>query len=123
MRHSILLLTCLLAGCSSLNRPLTDAAFGAAGGWIGNAASDGNPAITAAGAVAGVMAGEGINAWRSKREQDAYARGFIKGRSDGVKQLYWNLQADQRHAARATNNFESHAPVTPDEQVRFKSTN
>ena len=123
MRYFILLLSCLLTGCGSLNRPVTDAVFGAAGGWIGHAASDGNPAVTAGGAVAGVMVGEGINAWRSKREQDAYSRGYVKGRSDGVKQLYWNLQAGQRHVVRATNNFESLPPVVPGGQVRFNSTN
>lgn len=121
MRLLILLLPCLLAGCASLTRPLTDATLGAAGAWIGHELSDGNPLATAGGAAAGVLVGEGVHAWKSKRDQDSYERGFIKGRSDGVKQLYWNvLQAGQRRPLGSTNTFEAAAPESGNGPVRFK---
>lgn len=116
MRPLILFLPCLLAGCASLTRPLTDATLGAAGAWIGHELSDGNPLATAGGAAAGVLVGEGVHAWKTKRDHDAYQRGFVKGRSDGVKQLYWNLQAEQRH----TNTFEAATPESGNARVRFK---
>jgi outer membrane lipoprotein SlyB len=99
---------------------LTDATLGAAGAWIGHELSDGNVIATASGAAAGVLVGEGVHAWKSKRDQDSYQRGFVKGRSDGVKQIYWNLQADQRCSLAATNTFEAAAPETGNGQVRFK---
>ena len=120
MRYLILLLPCLLTGCASLTRPFTDATFGAAGAWIGYKVSDGNVAASAGGAAAGVLVGEGIHAWKSKSEQDAYARGVVKGRSDGIKQIYWNLQAEQRHPLRSTNTFDAVAPESGNGPVRFK---
>lgn len=120
MRYLILLFPCLLAGCASLTRPFTDAGLGAVGAWIGHQVSDGNVAATAGGAAAGVLVGEGIHAWKSKREQDAYTRGLVKSRSDGIKQIYWNLQAQQRHPVRSTNTFEAVAPETRNGSVRFK---
>ena len=119
MRYLFFVLPCLFAGCASLTRPITDATLGAAGAWIGHELSDGNPLATAGGAAAGVLVGEGILAWKSKRELDSYQRGFVKGRSDGIKQLYWNLQAEQRHPISATNTFEA-APEPGNGRVRFK---
>ena len=86
----------LLAGCSNLGRPLTDAALGAGGAYLGHALSDGNPAAIAGGAAGGVLLGEGLHAWKSNQEKKAYGSGYTLGRSDGVKQLYWNLQDQQR---------------------------
>jgi len=119
MRYLILFLPCLLTGCASLTRPFTDATLGAAGAWIGHQLSD-SPAAAAGGAAAGVLIGEGIHAWKSKSEQDAYARGFVKGRSDGIKQIYWNLQAEQRHPLHSTNTFDAVAPESGNGPVRFK---
>lgn len=95
-RNPLYLILPLLTGCAQLQRPLTDAALGAGGAWAGYELSDGNPAAAAAGAAGGVLLGEGFHAWRSKSEQKAYQRGFQKGRSDGVKQLYFNLRAQHR---------------------------
>lgn len=85
----------LLASCAQLGRPLTDAALGAGGAYAGYALSDGNPAAIAGGAAGGVLLGEGIHAWKKGQEKKAYGTGYVQGRSDGVKQLYWNLQEQQ----------------------------
>lgn len=90
------LLLPLLAGCAQLARPVTDAAFGAGGAYLGHQLSDGNPLATAGGAAGGVLLAEGIHAWKSGQERKAFSSGYTQGRSDGVKQLYWNLQEQQR---------------------------
>lgn len=85
----------LLAGCAQLARPLTGAALGGGGAYLGHALSDGNPAAIAGGAAGGVLLSEGFHAWKSGQERKAYTNGYTLGRSDGVKQLYWNLQQQQ----------------------------
>ena len=85
-----------LCSCGSLQRPLTDAVLGAGGGYLGGQFSDGNPAAIAAGAGGAVLLGEGWQAWKSSGQLKAYTNGYTQGRSDGVKQLYWNLQQQQR---------------------------
>lgn len=85
----------LWSGCA-LQRPLTDATFGAGGAYLGNQLGHGNPAAIAAGAAGGVLLSEGWQAYQSRNERNAYTSGYTVGRSDGVKQLYWNLQDEQR---------------------------
>jgi len=99
MRNKIILplLTLpLLCGCTGMQRPVSDAAFGAGGGLIGDKLSNGNPAAIAGGAAGGVAVSEGFQYWKSHSQQKAYTDGYNTGRSDGVKQLYWNLQQQQR---------------------------
>lgn len=86
----------LLCGCSGLQRTLSGAAFGAGGGYLGHRLSGGDPAAAAGGAAAGVLLSEGVHAWKSNAEKKAYGEGYTMGRSTGVKQLYWNLQDQQR---------------------------
>jgi hypothetical protein len=86
----------LLCGCAALQRPVTDAALGAGGAYLGDQLSGGNPAAIAGGAAGGVLLGEGIQAWTSHSQKSAYTDGYTQGRGDGVKQLYWNLQDQQR---------------------------
>ena len=90
-----------LSGCGSLQRPVTDAALGAGGAYLGNTLSQGNPLATAGGAAGGVLLGEGFQALKSQSQKNAYRQGYTLGRSDGVKQLYWNLQNQQRERAPA----------------------
>ena len=87
---SILVVTALLTGCADFERPALDAGLGAGGGFLGSELSNGNPAITAAGAVGGIVAGEGINAFSSNARKNAYSDGYQHGRSDAVKNTYWN---------------------------------
>ena len=86
----------LLAGCSSLQRPLVDGALGAAGGYAGSQLSGGNPAAAAGGAVGGVLLGEGIHALQRRGEQQSYDQGYEQGRGAAVKDLYWQLRDQQR---------------------------
>lgn len=94
--HPFIMALPLFCGCAALQRPLTDAAFGAGGAFLGDKFSGGNPAVIAGSAGAGVLLGEGIQAWKSSSEKTAYTNGYTQGRSDGVKGRYWNLQDQQR---------------------------
>jgi len=98
--HKIILISFaalpLFCGCASLQRPVADAALGAGGGYLGDKLSGGNPAAIAGGAAGGVLLSEGVQAWKSHEQRQAYTNGYTLGRSDGIKQLYWNLQQQQR---------------------------
>jgi len=118
----LLLLPVFLTGCASVVRPLTDATLGAGGAVILNKLSGGDPAATAAGAAAGVLVGEGIHAWKTRSDQKAYAQGFQKGRSDGVKQLYWGLQAEHRNAPPPYHTFDVLIPAHRDGGVLINET-
>jgi hypothetical protein len=86
----------LLGGCALVPRPFTDAIFGAGGGLLGDKLGHGNSAAIAGGAGGGVLLSEGFQFWKSKDQQKAYTDGYITGKSDGVKSVYWNLQGNQR---------------------------
>lgn len=88
----------LLSGCAGLERSATDVALGAGGGFVASKISNGNPAITAAGAVGGVALGEGIHALRTRGEKKSYDQGYLRGRADGVKSVFWDLVEQQRDA-------------------------
>jgi hypothetical protein len=98
MNPKIIPIPCLLllAGCANLERPVTDMALGAGGGLLASELSNGDPAITAAGAVGGVVLGEGIHALRNTQQQKAFGNGYTRGRADGVKSIYWDLVDQQR---------------------------
>ena len=97
----LLLVLCLLTGCAGMERPLTDAALGAGGGYLASELSDGNPAVSAAGAVGGGALGEGIHALKTRSERKSFSDGYRRGRADGIKQIYWNLVDQQRNASRS----------------------
>ena len=88
----------LLTGCAA-TRPLSDVAMGAGGAAIAHELSDGNVAITAAGAAGGVLVSEGIHYLSQKQADKAYQTGYEKGRSDAVKQQYWILVNQQKTQA------------------------
>jgi len=96
--HTLIPAVGLLTGCAGIERPVTDAALGAGGGFLASELSHGNPAITAAGAVGGVALGEGIHALKSRDQQKSFGDGYVRGRADGVKSVYWNLAEQQRQA-------------------------
>lgn len=87
----------LLCGCAAV-RPASDVAAGAGGGALADYLSNGDPAITAAGAAGGVMVSEGVQYAARKQANNAYASGYEKGRSDAVKQQYW-LQVNQQNTS------------------------
>jgi len=99
-----ILLSCLaalplLCGCAGLERPLSDAALGAAGAYAGHELSNRDPLATAGGAAGGVLLSEGFHDWNNHSEKNAYSDGYTRGRSDSIKTLYWNLQDQQRTQA------------------------
>lgn len=100
MKNLILLFPAigLLSGCAGLERSATDVALAAGGAFAASKASNGNPAITAAGAGVGVALGEGIHALKTSAEQKSYSQGYLRGRADGVKSVFWDLVEQQRDA-------------------------
>jgi hypothetical protein len=88
----------LVTGCAA-TRPISDVAMGAGGAAIAHELSDGNVAITAAGAAGGVLVSEGIHYLSQKQADKAYQTGYEKGRSDAVKQQYWILVNQQKTQA------------------------
>jgi hypothetical protein len=68
---SIVLIPIFVAGCAAV-RPVTDMAAGAGGGYIADKLSNGNPAITAAGAAGGVLLSEGGFYLAGKESDKAY---------------------------------------------------
>ncbi len=80
---SIILIPIFAAGCAAV-RPVSDMAAGAGGGYIASELSNGNPAITAAGAAGGVLLSEGVNYAVRKEESKEYTTGYEKGRIDAV---------------------------------------
>lgn len=87
---AITLALMLITGCST-TRTISDVAMGAGGAALANELSNGDPAITAAGAAGGVLLSEGLHFASKKQSEKAYATGYEKGRSDAVKQQYWVL--------------------------------
>ena len=82
--------SCLfLPACSNLTpgHAITDVALGAGGAGIGYAVDGAKGA--AIGAGAGLLFGEGVNYLSDKKARDAREYGYVLGRSDAVKNLYW----------------------------------
>lgn len=67
--YLFLFLLPLLAGCGSVGRPLTGAALGAGGAYLGHTLSDGDPLATAGGAAGGVLVSEGLHALGSAQQR------------------------------------------------------
>src|SRR5687768_923775 len=88
----------LFTSACAMTRPISDVAAGAGGAAIAHEMSDGNLAITAAGAAGGVLISEGLHYASRKESQKAFVTGYEKGRSDAVKQQYWILIKRQRES-------------------------
>jgi hypothetical protein len=70
---------------------------GAAGGaLVGHAISKGNPLVTAAGAGAGVLLSETLQAGSKATARKSYVEGYEKGRSDSAKERYQSFIEKQR---------------------------
>ncbi len=88
----------LTAGCTA-SRPLGAVALGAGGAALAGSLSDGNPALTAAGAAGGVLLSEGAHYLARRQSAKAYQAGYDQGRSDAAKEQYWLRVQLQRDAA------------------------
>lgn len=106
-----------LCGCSSLTQPATDVAAGAGGGALADYFSNGNPAITAAGAAGGVAVSEGLGYVERKAQNDAYQNGYEKGRSDAVKQQYWILVSQQKAPANGNSDIRYYEIQIPEQNI------
>ena len=105
-----------ISGCAAV-RPVSDMALGAGGGYLANKFSNGNPAITAAGAAGGVLVSEGANYLAGKAADNAYATGYEKGRSDAVKQQYWILIHQQQEQKTLSENISLYAIPIPEQTI------
>lgn len=83
-----------MAGCA--NKTVTGLGLTAAGGFVGNQLSGGDPTITAIGAGAGFLANEVLSGQAKKESMTAYQAGYDKGRSDSAKQQYWIMVNQQK---------------------------
>jgi hypothetical protein len=102
MKNATLLLLilagALLTSCAGVSptRIIGDTAGAAGGALIGHALSKGNPLITAAGAGAGVLLSETLQAGSNASARKSYTEGYEKGRSDSAKQQFQSLIDKQR---------------------------
>jgi hypothetical protein len=107
--------TVLFAGCAA-ERPISDMAAGAGGGFLAADLSNGNPAITAAGAAGGVLVSEGIHYAAKKQADKASATAYEKGRSDAVKQQYWVLVNQQKSKCEPECNVRLYEIPVPEQE-------
>jgi hypothetical protein len=91
----LILVAGLFAGCAA-TRPISDITLGAGGAYLGHEISNGDPLITAAGAAGGVVVSETLHYAAKKQAEKAYATGYDKGKSDAVKQQYWQYVSMQK---------------------------
>ena len=99
-KHSVLFACCalLLAGCSTTEagKSVSDIGLAGAGGVIGYQLSDGKPAATAAGAVAGYLVSKTVQSSRERALLEAQKHGYERGLNQAVKQQYWIIQNQQK---------------------------
>ena len=84
-----------MAGCAAV-RPVTDMAAGAGGGYIADKLSNGNPAITAAGAAGGVLLSEGGFYLAGKESDKAYTTCLLYTSNQRL-QIQYYCDSDYRH--------------------------
>lgn len=111
----IILISIFTAGCAAV-RPTSDMAAGASGGYIADQLSNGNPAITAAGAAGGVVLSEGVQYAVRREESNSYDTGYEKGRSDAVKQQYWIMVHLQQQTT-TPENISLYAIPVPEQTI------
>ena len=94
-------LAVLFIGCAGVSptRLVGDTVGAAGGALLGNTLGKRNPLLTAAGAGAGVLLSESLQAGSSASAKKSYAAGYEKGRSDSAKQQYHTLIEQQRQPA------------------------
>jgi hypothetical protein len=102
MKNATILLSvfagALLTSCAGVSptRVIGDTAGAAGGALVGHALSKGNPLITAAGAGAGVLLSETLQAGSNASAKKSYNEAYEKGRSDSAKQQFQSLTDKQR---------------------------
>jgi hypothetical protein len=106
----------LFVGCST-TRPIADVAMGAGGGALASELSNGDPAITAAGAAGGVILSESLHYAAKKQSEKAFSSGYEKGRSDAVKQQYWILVGQQKSQNSSASSVRLYPIPVPEQTI------
>ena len=88
----------LFAGCttSEIGKSASDIGFSGAGGVLGYQLSDGKPAATAAGAVAGYLVSKTVQSSHERTLKEAEKNGYDRALNQAVKQQYWIIQGQQK---------------------------
>jgi len=115
MKMICLIIPVFLVGCAA-TRPITDVAAAGGGAFIANDLSNGNPAITAAGAAGGVLVSEGAFYLSKKQSDKSYVTGYEKGRSDAAKQQYW-IQVNQQRTPPPPDDIRFYAIPVPEQMI------
>src|SRR5207249_2731289 len=107
---------CLLVGCAA-TRPVSEMIMGGGGAALAHELSNGDPAITAAGAAGGVLVSEGLHYANRKQTENVFANGYEKGRSDAVKQQYWILVNQQKANAGERSKVRLYEIPIPEQNI------
>ena len=88
----------LFAGCTTagIGKSVSDIGLSGAGGVIGYKVSNGDPAATAGGALAGYMVSKTVQSSQDRSLNDAEKAGYERALNQAVKQQYWIIQNQQK---------------------------
>jgi hypothetical protein len=92
------ILPLIFAGCTTaeVGKSVSDIGFSGAGGVLGYQLSDGKPAATAAGALAGYLVSKTVQTSHEQALRDAEKTGYERALNQAVKQQYWIIQNQQK---------------------------
>lgn len=117
---SLVLAFALLAcGCASTGpgKAVSDVGLAGAGGVIGYQLSDGKPAATAAGAIAGYLVSKTVQSTQERALQKTEKGGYDRGLNQAVKQQYWTIQNQQKSLSPAGARDPRLVPVVIPESI------
>ena len=114
---ALALVACLLTGCAGATRLATNALGAGIGGVAGNVLSDGDPLITGAGAVGGLLLGETLNYAHDANAGKVALEAYNKGRSDAVKQQYWIMENQQRGMLDSGESISLYDIPLPEQEI------
>ena len=88
----------LFAGCTTagIGKSVSDIGLSGAGGVIGYKVSNGAPAATAGGALAGYLVSKTVQSSQDRSLNDAEKAGYERALNQAVKQQYWIIQNQQK---------------------------
>ena len=94
----LLVVPLIFAGCTTteVGKSVSDIGLSGAGGVLGYKLSDGKPAATAAGAVAGYLVSKTVQSSHDRALKEADKNGYDRALNQAVKQQYWIIQNQQK---------------------------
>lgn len=110
-----LLASAVLTSCAGVSptRIIGNTIGAASGGLIGSKLSKGDPLITAAGAGAGVLLSESLQAGSNAAAGKSYDAGYDKARSDSAKQQFQSLNERQRNGPQGDDRMHVRSVEVP----------